>query len=492
MVDPMDLGLTDEDIPNDRSDDVVSAISGISESEDADRQQLVTVNEIRMPPNVLVTSATDNILLDQDPLKTTRIIIHSPASLDVLKNSQPTITFNSLNRSLSVPEKNTINFDPSVYDPVLPVRCRTVRGELHKNKFGSGSRGRCISVNGSWVTPSEFETLGGRGNSKDWKRSIRYGGRTLQCLIEQGILRPHATTCTCGNCCDDNLYGDGSPDVSSGPVRLFTPYKRRKRQHPRLKVETNVALPTSDNIVSAPAELHTDDITSTSLTPESVVSGLTVPMVTSNTGTTICTVPLVTRESGNAVCADSVIVKPESKLPKLVSSVVDITEQKHWWQLEEMVKNAVRQILDLQKHVETVKNQCVATREAALQDLRNQMEEEKKQALSACRLEAQLALSRASLEAKNEKEAAVQEALQQAQLEMQEKLNALVTEKSDTQKHCANCDREAFSECTGCHRVSYCSTFCQRKDWLAHKHDCGDCDLAADCSELPDSDDPTS
>ena len=28
---------------------------------------------------------------------------------------------------------------------------------------------------------------------------------------------------------------------------------------------------------------------------------------------------------------------------------------------------------------------------------------------------------------------------------------------------CVNCGREAMSECTGCHKVNYCSTFCQRK-----------------------------
>lgn len=44
-----------------------------------------------------------------------------------------------------------------------------------------------------------------------------------------------------------------------------------------------------------------------------------------------------------------------------------------------MVKNAVRQILELQKQVEVVKNQCTLTREAALQELKVQMENEKKE-----------------------------------------------------------------------------------------------------------------
>ena len=58
-------------------------------------------------------------------------------------------------------------------------------------------------MNNEWFTPSEFEAYSGRSSSKDWKRSIHYGGRTLQCLIEDGILEPHATSCTCSACCND-------------------------------------------------------------------------------------------------------------------------------------------------------------------------------------------------------------------------------------------------------------------------------------------------
>jgi len=69
--------------------------------------------------------------------------------------------------------------------------------------YVEGGRGRCIRMNDEWFTPSEFEAISGRSSSKDWKRSIHYGGRTLQCLIEDGILEPHATSCTCSACCND-------------------------------------------------------------------------------------------------------------------------------------------------------------------------------------------------------------------------------------------------------------------------------------------------
>lgn len=86
--------------------------------------------------------------------------------------------------------------------------------------FCTGGRGKCIkSIEGVWYTPNEFEALAGRASSKDWKRSIRYGGRTLQCLIEDGILQPHATSCTCAACCDDDAVV--SNIVSLDPFLTF-------------------------------------------------------------------------------------------------------------------------------------------------------------------------------------------------------------------------------------------------------------------------------
>lgn len=98
---------------------------------------------------------------------------------------------------------NWQNADPMQME-VLPVRCKTTTAELFKARLGSGGRGRCIRHKDSWYTPSEFENLCGRGSSKDWKRSIRYGGRSLQALIDDGVLTPHATSCTCSACCDDD------------------------------------------------------------------------------------------------------------------------------------------------------------------------------------------------------------------------------------------------------------------------------------------------
>lgn len=154
---------------------------------------------------------------DQD-LKATHIVIQNDLqfSPDAIDDRV------SINNTGSNSVTNPGSWQEAANLPVLPVRCKNTSAELHKVRFGSGGRGRCIKLGVSWYTPSEFEALCGRASSKDWKRSIRFGGRSLQTLIDEGILSPHATSCTCSACCDD--------DSATGPVRLFTPYKRRRRK----------------------------------------------------------------------------------------------------------------------------------------------------------------------------------------------------------------------------------------------------------------------
>lgn len=108
---------------------------------------------------------------------------------------------NQTNQTVAI---NTTNWNDPMNLEILPIRCKTTTAELYKSRLGSGGRGRCIKYKEDWLTPSEFEHMCGRGSSKDWKRSIRYGGRSLQALIDDGNLAPHATSCTCAACCDDD------------------------------------------------------------------------------------------------------------------------------------------------------------------------------------------------------------------------------------------------------------------------------------------------
>lgn len=159
-----------------------------------------------------------NAVVGDGDIKATHIVIQQQATEAIAgtTNTQESTTMTESTALCTTNWNDTMNLE------VLPVRCKTTTAELYKSRLGSGGRGRCIKFKDQWFTPSEFENLCGRGSSKDWKRSIRYGGRSLQALIDEGILTPHATSCTCAACCDDD-------STASGPVRLFTPYKRRRK-----------------------------------------------------------------------------------------------------------------------------------------------------------------------------------------------------------------------------------------------------------------------
>lgn len=380
--------------------------------------QTVSVSVTDHLPNVLLATSQGIITseqLQQAGIKATHIVIHDQSALDVFKTAQASLAAQSSNDDGSgTAQKYKYNWDESVHEPELLVRCRNVCGHLHKNKFGSGGRGRCIKSGSRWYTPSEFEALCGRANSKDWKRSIRYAGRTLLCLIEDGILMPHATSCTCAACCDDM--------VVSGPVRLYTPYKRKRKEE---------ALTAGRSSDEPPEKLP-------ALAPKPV--------------------PSKPNECGPAV-------ETTVMTSRLAPTPSDFTEQRQWWQLEEMVKNLAKQVQELQKQVDMVKAQSVMTREAALQQLRVQLENEKKEAMSNTWVEAQMSLSRSVMEVRTEKETT------QATASIQ---GSGATEDDLVSKRCANCNREALLECTGCHRVSYCGSFCQRKDWNTHQEGCSE------------------
>lgn len=256
-----------------RSDGGVVLASGIKAARlSSDSEGVVTV-PVSLPVGTLIAGTTFNVIgqlpnfkpmicVDNgfisggpvtDELKATHIVIQNPQSPQAARAH---ILEGSSTSTASTRSSSTRSWAETVNMPVLPIRCKNTSAELHKQKFGSGGRGRCIKYGMDWYTPSEFEALCGRASSKDWKRSIRFGGRSIQALIDEGILTPHATSCTCGACCDDqNGMCTGncikplsrSPNTirtcttllplfaAMGPVRLFTPYKRKKR--PKVKRE---------------------------------------------------------------------------------------------------------------------------------------------------------------------------------------------------------------------------------------------------------------
>ncbi|XP_048578402.1 deformed epidermal autoregulatory factor 1 homolog [Nematostella vectensis] len=350
------------------------------------------------------------------------------------------------------------SWDAVINAEVLSVRCRNETAELHKSKLGSGGRGKCIKYNDEWMTPSEFEARCGRASSKDWKRSIRYSGRTLQTLIEEGVLTPHATSCTCASCCND--------DTLAGPVRLFVPYKRRKRvssqsslASPVLKksmslssdptkregghslmmrsasvdsaggtfvTESGNAIEAGDIIqVSSGAVAHLQPLMkdlSTGIitvssgasiphTPMTPMTPLT-PMAPMTPGLSTPGTPIVTQMTSMAHNAAVTMAVPVSE--------VNMEQKRNWWHIEEMVNSLLSTAQQLKCMIEQAKLQSEAAREAAVAQAKLQAEAEKKELLSQTRMNSLIQLTKALNDAQAEREQAVQQALQHAKADKME------------------------------------------------------------------------
>ncbi|XP_034828478.1 deformed epidermal autoregulatory factor 1-like [Maniola hyperantus] len=242
-----------------------------------DSNGVVTV-PVSLPVGTLITGTTFNVITsDQlqhfkpmicvdngfisggsvpEDIKPTHIVIQNTPSSPTAREQKDHDP--QTNETISTKSMSNRSWVETAYMPIIPVRCKNTSAELHKQRLGSGGRGRCIKYGMEWYTPSEFEALCGRASSKDWKRSIRFGGRSLQALIDEGILTPHATSCTCGACCDDQ--------TAMGPIRLFTPYKR-KRKNPegleekkiKVKRESTLVEADVDNIHQTSSNSHSKD-----------------------------------------------------------------------------------------------------------------------------------------------------------------------------------------------------------------------------------------
>ncbi|KAJ1523691.1 hypothetical protein ONE63_001526 [Megalurothrips usitatus] len=367
----------------------------------------------------------------------------------------------------------------SVNMPILPVRCKNTNAELHKNKFGSGGRGRCIKLGAQWYTPSEFEAVCGRASSKDWKRSIRFGGRSLLTLIDEGILAPHATSCTCAACCDD--------ENATGPVRLFTPYKRRRRKdgedfpakaHKRKRASTvdstgedseegggETALKDSANRTLSS---HFDTIISDAIMDEKDGSwqGNTFNASVSSTSGA--------QTSQSVTVMGPTILTTQAAVDQLQSTQeYQVVTQGHQVTLQPQVRSQPAQSSSDAFH----KLEEIATK---MQKITNQFRKALEEARELSRLEKE--------QISRENQAVMETQVARAVFESRGGLPVVVdpieavglepttgapsAESNSDTKKCANCNREAYAECSLCRRTPYCSTFCQRKDWAGHQVEC--------------------
>ncbi|KAH6924955.1 hypothetical protein HPB50_027026 [Hyalomma asiaticum] len=103
--------------------------------------QTVSVSVADHLPNVLLATSQGIITseqLQQAGIKATHIVIHDQSALDVFKTAQASLAAqSSSDEGSGTAQKFKYNWDESVHEPELLVRCRNVSGQLHKNKFGS-------------------------------------------------------------------------------------------------------------------------------------------------------------------------------------------------------------------------------------------------------------------------------------------------------------------------------------------------------------------
>ncbi|XP_075883291.1 deformed epidermal autoregulatory factor 1 homolog [Nelusetta ayraudi] len=469
------------------ADVTAATVGGIHNAEDNIFTTTVATSG-SLPEHMLSGRTTVQLSEGLGAQKTTFIVVHADGSIVEAAGLKSTTAIVSDPQTpptpLTAPQdkdsSSKYNWDPSVYNNELPVRCRNTSGILYKNRLGSGGKGRCVRHNQQWFTPTEFEGLAGRASSKDWKRSIRYAGRPLLCLIQERILNPHAASCTCAACCDD-LAGPPKDTESlvaanitmTGPIRLFVPYKRRRKDSDVMSTP-HKKHPTAKNITLAPgttftvspsgqlttAGTLTFDRTPPGDAPAAIMAESSPPNDVFASTAVLATLPALAvapqpvQAKMTAVAAAVAPVSPSAGLvgtlevepvegvgPALADGQKDV-----WSYLEEMANTLLCNVQQLKTLIEQAKG-AQQVDAAGVKGHGGRKE---------CGGLGQSFQNQIAFQPPEDSEA---------------KKNSDLTEIIINQM-CVNCGRVAMSECTGCHKVNYCSPFCQRKDWKEHQHIC--------------------
>ncbi|KAM8844904.1 uncharacterized protein AB9W97_000294 isoform 2-T2 [Spinachia spinachia] len=87
---------------------------------------------------------------------------------------------------------------------VFRVTCGASEGTLHKKRFASGTCGKSIRTQTSWMTPVEFLKSALDREDASWKRDINFEGKPLWFLMKADTLRIHSLQCDCSLCKPDD------------------------------------------------------------------------------------------------------------------------------------------------------------------------------------------------------------------------------------------------------------------------------------------------
>uniref|UniRef100_UPI0037E7AF72 nuclear body protein SP140-like protein n=1 Tax=Semicossyphus pulcher TaxID=241346 RepID=UPI0037E7AF72 len=89
---------------------------------------------------------------------------------------------------------------PDISTKVFKVTCGAEAATLHMKRFASGSRGKSIRTETSWVTPMEFVKSCQMDSS--WRKAIECEGKPLSSVITENWI--HSLLCSCSLCKPDS------------------------------------------------------------------------------------------------------------------------------------------------------------------------------------------------------------------------------------------------------------------------------------------------
>ncbi|XP_070827763.1 deformed epidermal autoregulatory factor 1 homolog isoform X2 [Chaetodon trifascialis] len=486
MAEPGNIDMGAESLPNpDEAEAAFAEVTAVTVADVQAGEDNVFTTTVAtsgsLPEHMLSGRTTLQLGEGLSTQKATLIVVHTDGSIvEAAGLKSATIASGSQTppTPLTPPQDkdscSKYNWDPTVYNNELPVRCRNTSGVLYKTRLGSGGKGRCIRHNQQWFTPTEFEGLAGRASSKDWKRSIRYAGRPLLCLIQERILNPHAASCTCAACCDD-LTGCPKDTDSlvaenismTGPVRLFVPYKRRKKDNEPRVTTPKKELPATKNITLAPGTTCTAVTVSPS--GQFTTSG-TLTFDRTPTGDTTAAAIISEGSAQSEVFASTAVL---TALPALAVAPQPVQAKMTMAAVAEAspsvglvsglevspIGGAGPSVSEGQKNTWVYLEELASTLLSNVQQLKTLIEQAKNSPGDVAGAKGQGGRT----------ECGLSHSFQQPD-NSEAKRSSEITDIVINM--CVNCGRVAMSECTGCHKVNYCSTFCQRKDWRDHQHTC--------------------
>ncbi|XP_074513308.1 uncharacterized protein LOC141781438 [Sebastes fasciatus] len=106
---------------------------------------------------------------------------------------------------------------------VFKVTCGDLAGTLHKKRFASGTRGKSIRTETSWMSPVEFMKEASCPTDASWRKDIKYEGEPLSVLLEHYRNKP--TTHQFHDCILHGCDADKTVTKSVPQTEIKTPSK---------------------------------------------------------------------------------------------------------------------------------------------------------------------------------------------------------------------------------------------------------------------------